>query len=930
MNMEARAAWERSGSIYFTKRKNHKGLFAFEPIGGWKKWQKRREKMMEIGRARSAGKDVSDMLEEFKRDITGRRHSRNVEIKGDAVQPDQPDHDERPGPKMWRKSAYQMMKRYTIEDFRKDIKAAEEKRAREREAAERQGAVAPGGKADQIQEEGEVGDAEVQVVDYDEDARQIHQGQQEVQEDQQLEIAQTEDKPPKVPEWQLKYGRYLDVPVITPKRRRRSPSRSRAPEVAVPEKRVRIDGPHKNHTEIKQSSITESYAEVEPPIEGSSMITHPKNELEVATHALPPLKESDIRDEEIYDMTADYRGVFTPPEEDTIALSFPKLRKKKTRVEKQREVVEKWEKLLEERQKLDPPNQHLINQAKGRLRAHEEELERRIEEEPSLPTYKETRLVYLRECLERYTVPEDIVNVKAAIKAFEDDVLGNNDKWTVFYNGRIVDRITSYRELLWSVRHPLYQEIYGKEGSIWLEPSVNDSHSKGYAAIHEPMFVSGEHWYINQHIGLPWTSKEEYQSFDFLLDTGSSDPLMAIDDFLDLGLIREGCPHVMSRPLSTANGIKPVDFYPIFINHNDPATGEPLYPMADSVAGVNFDLDIERLSGLDLWRFAYVASEPSTGYLSYASRFQDLKLRESVSPGFTMTPRAWYTRVWDETNQMYIRSATQAHLVERPRLLDRMGNRWVHNRPYRHQEGDINRKAHIKVDYLPGHRVHPPTPDTIRIDRAYYWSNYQPYRDNRPAVKAILHPRTNTVPQRDYMRPRNVVRLSHPRNPWQYLEGVEREWVPVGPMTNPPRNPLGTVYWDDQFPAEAMRLGHADLIPNWEQGDFRGPRRFPSIESYFNMGVAYRNVHGPKEMKGIETELELAEVVEVEDEEGEEGEGENDVFWGSGENGNVEVGEEGEEEAREGEESWEGEEGGEGGEGGEDEEGRFGDYEGEK
>lgn len=66
---------------------------------------------------------------------------------------------------------------------------------------------------------------------------------------------------------------------------------------------------------------------------------------------------------------------------------------------------------------------------------------------------------------------DEILNVKAVIKAFEDKVLGNHmDQWTIFYNGKIVDRINSYRELLWSVRNPLYKEVYGSKGSIWIEP----------------------------------------------------------------------------------------------------------------------------------------------------------------------------------------------------------------------------------------------------------------------------------------------------------------------------------------------------------------------------------------------------------------------------------------------------------------------------
>ena len=87
------------------------------------------------------------------------------------------------------------------------------------------------------------------------------------------------------------------------------------------------------------------------------------------------------------------------------------------------------------------------------------------------PKYKDQRIKILQGCLQRYENPDEIVNVKAAIQAFEDGLLTNHmDQWTVFYNGKIVDKINSHRELLWSVRKPLYEEIYGKKGSIWIEP----------------------------------------------------------------------------------------------------------------------------------------------------------------------------------------------------------------------------------------------------------------------------------------------------------------------------------------------------------------------------------------------------------------------------------------------------------------------------
>ena len=87
------------------------------------------------------------------------------------------------------------------------------------------------------------------------------------------------------------------------------------------------------------------------------------------------------------------------------------------------------------------------------------------------PGYSTTRIAALKDCLTRYVNADEIVNVKAVIRAFEDKVLGNYmDQWTVFYNGKIVDRINSYHELLWSVRDPLYKEVYGPKGSIWIEP----------------------------------------------------------------------------------------------------------------------------------------------------------------------------------------------------------------------------------------------------------------------------------------------------------------------------------------------------------------------------------------------------------------------------------------------------------------------------
>ena len=87
------------------------------------------------------------------------------------------------------------------------------------------------------------------------------------------------------------------------------------------------------------------------------------------------------------------------------------------------------------------------------------------------PSHTSQRIKILQECLLRYEVPEERKNVKAAMKAIEDGVINDEtDTWTVFYNGKIVDRMNSQQELLWSVRYPLYQELFGNEGSIWIEP----------------------------------------------------------------------------------------------------------------------------------------------------------------------------------------------------------------------------------------------------------------------------------------------------------------------------------------------------------------------------------------------------------------------------------------------------------------------------
>lgn len=95
----------------------------------------------------------------------------------------------------------------------------------------------------------------------------------------------------------------------------------------------------------------------------------------------------------------------------------------------------------------------------------------KLNSQPFSPPYKEKRIAELQECLQRYENPDEITNVEAAIKAFQQGLLqGNEDQWTVFYNGKIVDKMNSHHELLWSVRYPLYQELYGKKGSIWIEP----------------------------------------------------------------------------------------------------------------------------------------------------------------------------------------------------------------------------------------------------------------------------------------------------------------------------------------------------------------------------------------------------------------------------------------------------------------------------
>lgn len=286
------------------------------------------------------------------------------------------------------------------------------------------------------------------------------------------------------------------------------------------------------------------------------------------------------------------------------------------------------------------------------------------------------------------------------------------------------------------------------------------------------------------------------------------------------------------------------DFYPVFVNHLDKATKLPIYMPIDTIAGVSpiatFSTgSCDRLSGLDLYRFCYVASEPSTGMLFYADGVDGLKLRPKIYPGGTLTPRAWYTRVYDNYSRRFCRSRTVCDLTLRPpRLLNPLGERWVYDKSYRYQIGRYDRTLPHSLDYIPGHRVHPPTPDAIRADRKYYWENDWPYRDNRPAVKHTVSKRSGEVPSRDRIHPPGSAMNPRPCNPWQFLLPQEAHLAPAGPITNPPKNPVGVRYWDANFPNAVQSLGLDPTdLPSWVPGEKRGPRRFPRTRNYVNMGM---------------------------------------------------------------------------------------------
>jgi len=347
--------------------------------------------------------------------------------------------------------------------------------------------------------------------------------------------------------------------------------------------------------------------------------------------------------------------------------------------------------------------------------------------------------------------------------------------------------------------------------------------------IESPQFVSGSHWYVKQNICLPWYSAKYALELDFLLDSGATDPLVDDKDLLDLGLIKTDCPHVTNRRVSTASGKISVDFYPLHIQHLDPdnfddrGNKQPLYPFMDTIIGTT-TMHAERLSGLDIYRFCYVTSEPSTGFCSYHPRYKKLAIRPDIAPGGTMTPRAWYTRTWDNRTQRFTVSNTICGLTgRRPRLLNPAGDRWVHGtKQYPYQYGREDRSPY-RVGYIPGHKVHPPTPDSVRDDRKYYWSRGLAYRDDRPYVAPRPHPKDKVHYPRDQYydyivdTDGNVRVLPTPRplNPWQYKVPEQYDHHPTGQLTNPPVNPLGVMYWDRRFPIVANRLNlDPGIVPN--------------------------------------------------------------------------------------------------------------------
>lgn len=339
--------------------------------------------------------------------------------------------------------------------------------------------------------------------------------------------------------------------------------------------------------------------------------------------------------------------------------------------------------------------------------------------------------------------------------------------------------------------------------------------------------VSGECWSIEQTLCLPWYDTSYAKTFEFLLDTGATDALIHENDILDLGLIKQDCPHIASRTLITPLGSYTHDFYPIFIQHRDPDAVDDygnqiaLYPFMDTIVGILASAGCYRLSGIDLFRFCYVATEPSTGHLSYVTALDQISIRPGIMPGGTLTPRAWYTRQWDARTSTFVVSNTVCSLTGRlPRLLNPEGARWVLDEPsYPYQYGRDDRSPHKFFTYLPGHKLHPPTPDDVRTDRKYQWTQGQAYRDNRPFIESS---RKYSPPASQwdrnlgygYPKPGFSPRLSGPSNPWQYKLPEEAWAAPnaLDVMYHLPMDPQAVMYWDDNLPATITQQGLSPLI----------------------------------------------------------------------------------------------------------------------
>ena len=381
--------------------------------------------------------------------------------------------------------------------------------------------------------------------------------------------------------------------------------------------------------------------------------------------------------------------------------------------------------------------------------------------------------------------------------------------------------------------------------------------------IESPQFVSGSHWYVKQNICLPWYEPKYALELDFLLDSGATDPLVDDKDLLDLGLIKKDCPHVTNRKVSTASGRISVDFYPLHIQHLDPHQFDeqgnklPLYPFMDTIIGIT-ERHAERLSGLDIYRFCYVASEPSTGRCSYHPRYGKLEIRRNIAAGGAMTPRAWFTRTWDNRTQRYTISSTICSLTGRqPRLLNPDGDRWVEGvKKYPYQYGREDRSPY-RVGYIPGHKVHPPTPDDIRDDRKYYWSRGLAYRDDRPFVAPRLHPSDKLHYPRDHYydyRPSEGGTMGahptpRPLNPWQFKAPEQYHRYPDGQLINPPINPLGVMYWDRQFPTVINRLNlDPGIVPKKVGRHYKHRKE----DNYWGMRNAYLADQGVQEGQAMD------------------------------------------------------------------------------